>query len=84
METVFTLPSANPGCTGLATLSEDRCEVTSDVVCPDGYGGTIQAVSKEEWVADGARGTGAMSIVSINQYGSVTCQGSYDVTYEKL
>jgi hypothetical protein len=84
VEAVVNLPAQNPGCVGTSAPSEDNCSLASDIVCPDGNGGTVQLTGKDTWNGDGSSGTSAVSMVSKNASGGVTCQGSYDVTYARL
>lgn len=72
-EVVITLPSTGGGCTGPVTISEDRCEVTSDIVCSG-----ISQRGKLTWNADSSRGDGVFEL------SDGSCQGTYDVRYTKL
>ena len=85
VEVVVVLPNQTPaGCIGSSTVSEDGCEGSADYTCPDGQGGSMRMTGQLELMGGGTSGTGAMAIEARNSSGYVYCQGSYDVTYEKL
>lgn len=79
-----TTPPGDLGCSGTRTLSEDRCEATSNqLTCPtpDGYGRFTGTLS---WNTEGSSGTGTLSFSVLDSGMSVICQGTYDATYTKL
>jgi hypothetical protein len=78
---VISGPSAVPqGCTGSVRTSADGCDVTYDVTCPV-KGGTLTERGSGSWSNDGSSGHATEQVI-LNA--SVSCSGTYDVTYRKL
>jgi hypothetical protein len=78
-----------PPCTGTITYSADNCEVTHDEVCPvaaDGGmdEGTFKLLGVVHWNGSATAGNGEFEYDLTSPDAELSCQGTYDATYQKL
>lgn len=88
IETVAEQPTEIPSpCSGTIGYSDDNCEVTAAYSCPedglgDGWSSAIELFV--EWNEPGTRGEGVEQIRVFDSEGLAACQGTYDVTSNRL
>jgi hypothetical protein len=78
-----------PPCTGTITYSADNCEVTHDEACPvaaDGGmdEGTFKLLGVVHWNGAATAGNGEFEYDLMSPNAELSCQGTYDATYQKL